>query len=108
VSDLWIVKDTIPGYGIRMKHANHQDQLARLKKAQGQVAGIVRMVENERYCVDILTQLRAARAALRRVEQNVLNEHIKHCVGGAAKNADRKDADEKIDELLKVLAQFTT
>jgi len=91
-----------------MKHANHQDQLARLKKAQGQVAGIVRMVENERYCVDILTQLRAARAALRRVEQNVLNEHIKHCVGGAAKNADRKDADEKIDELLKVLAQFTT
>ena len=58
-----------------MKHALHVGQLQRLRKIEGQVRGIARMVEDERYCVDILTQLRAARAALRRVEDSVLAHH---------------------------------
>ena len=56
---------------------------ARLKRVEGQVRGIARMVEEDRYCIDILTQLRAARAALRRVEDEVLNDHVGHCVEGA-------------------------
>ena len=52
----------------------------RLNRIEGQVRGLVRMVEEKRYCVDILTQIRAARAALRRVEEAVLREHVEHCV----------------------------
>ena len=90
-----------------MKHASHHDQLARLKRAQGQVLGIVKMIESERYCVDILTQLRAVRSALRRVELNILNEHVRHCVAGAASSPRKKTTDAKVDELLEVLKQFT-
>ena len=58
-----------------MEHAAHKDQLPRLRRAHGQVAGIIRMVEDEKYCLDILSQLRAVRAALRKVEQGVMRNH---------------------------------
>ena len=90
-----------------MKHARHVGQLSRLRKIEGQVRGIVRMVEDERYCVEILTQLRAARAALRRVEDSVLREHVEHCVAQAIQSGDPAEQRGKVDELLDVLGRFS-
>jgi DNA-binding FrmR family transcriptional regulator len=90
-----------------MKHARHVSQLSRLRKIEGQVRGILRMVEEERYCVDILTQLRAARAALRRVEDSVLREHVEHCVAQAIRSGDAAEQRGKVDELLAVLGRFS-
>ncbi|HXK10142.1 MAG TPA: metal-sensitive transcriptional regulator [Vicinamibacteria bacterium] len=87
-------------------HARHGGQLLRLRRIEGQVRGLVRMVEEERYCVDILTQLRAARAALRRVEEAVLRDHVEHCVAQALRSGDRAAQKTKVDELLDVLGRF--
>jgi DNA-binding FrmR family transcriptional regulator len=78
---------------------------ARLKRIEGQVRGIARMVEEDRYCIDILTQIRAARAALRRVEDEVLSDHVSHCVEGAIASGDAQEQRRKVQELLTVLAQ---
>lgn len=91
-----------------MKHANHSDQVGRLRRIEGQVKGILRMVEEERYCMDILTQLRAARAALGKVEEQVLREHVEHCVVQAVQGEDPMERQAKIDELLDVVSRFST
>ncbi len=88
------------------RHALHKSQLSRLKRARGQVDGIIRMVEGERYCVDILTQLRAARAALRRVEQAVLREHAGHCVAGAVQSRKPAEAEARLEELFEALERY--
>jgi len=89
-----------------MKHATHTDQLVHLKRIQGQVAGLIRMIEGERYCVDILTQTRAARAALKKVEENVLRQHVQHCVAGAVVTGDAVESKEKMDELFTVISRY--
>jgi DNA-binding FrmR family transcriptional regulator len=92
-----------------MKHAppaRHTDQLARLRRIEGQVAGIARMVEEERYCVDILTQVRAVRAALKRVEGAVVRTHVEHCVANAVRSGAEAERRQKIEELLDVLGRF--
>lgn len=89
-----------------MKHASHSNQLARLKRIHGQVAGLIRMVESERYCVDLLTQTRAVRAALKRVEENVLQQHVQHCVAGALAAGDAGEGKEKLDELFEVISRY--
>ncbi len=65
------------------------------------------MVEEERYCVDILIQIRAARAALRRVEEAVLRDHVEHCVARAMRRGDPKEQETKVNELLDVLGRFS-
>lgn len=77
----------------------------RLKRIEGQVRGIVRMIDEDRYCIDILTQIRAVRAALRGVEDEVLKDHVEHCVEGAIASGDGDDQRRKVQELLTVLAQ---
>lgn len=77
----------------------------RLKRIEGQVRGIVRMIDEDRYCIDILTQIRAVRAALRSVEDEVLKDHVEHCVEGAIASGDGDDQRRKVQELLTVLAQ---
>jgi DNA-binding FrmR family transcriptional regulator len=89
-----------------VKHAEHRGQLLRLRRIEGQVKGLVRMVEEKRYCVDILTQIRAVRAALKRVEDGVLREHVEHCVAQAIRGTDRGEQRRKVDELLSVLGRF--
>jgi DNA-binding FrmR family transcriptional regulator len=89
-----------------MRHARHTGELQRLRRIEGQVRGLVRMVEDERYCVEILTQLRAVRAALRRVEDSVLREHVEHCVAQAIRSGRPAEQQGKIDELLSVLGRF--
>ena len=65
------------------------------------------MVEEERYCVDILTQIRAARAALRRVEESILRDHVEHCVAQAIRSGDPGEQRAKVDELVGVLGRFS-
>ncbi len=91
-----------------MKHAEHGEQLARLRRIEGQVRGVIRMVEERRYCMDILTQLRAVRAAVRRTEERILREHVEHCVVGAIRGGSKREQTEKIDELFDVLSRFST
>lgn len=90
-----------------MKHASHSEQLPRLRRIEGQVGGVIRMVEEQRYCVDLLTQLRAVRAAVRRVEESILREHVEQCVVDAARRGRRAEQQARIDELLDVIARFS-
>jgi DNA-binding FrmR family transcriptional regulator len=75
----------------------------RLRRIAGQVRGIEKMIEEDRYCIDIVTQIAAVRAALRRVEQEALRDHVTHCVEGAIASGDRTDQRRKIAELMAVL-----
>jgi len=77
----------------------------RLQRIEGQVRGLTRMVEEDRYCIDIVTQISAVRAALRRVEEEVLRDHVAHCVEGAIASGNRADQRKKIAELMDVLGR---
>jgi DNA-binding FrmR family transcriptional regulator len=79
--------------------------LKRLSRIEGQVRGLARMVENDRYCIDIVTQLSAARAALRRAEEEILRDHVASCVEGAIKSGDKADQRRKVAELMDVFAR---
>lgn len=75
----------------------------RLSRIEGQVRGLSRMVEDDRYCIDIITQIAAVRAALRRVEEELLRDHVGHCVEHAIASGDMADQRQKIAELMAVL-----
>ncbi|ACF00383.1 MULTISPECIES: metal-sensitive transcriptional regulator [Rhodopseudomonas] len=75
----------------------------RLGRIEGQVRGISKMVEEGRYCIDIVTQISAVRAALRRVEEEVLKDHVAHCVEHAIASGDKADQRQKIAELMDVI-----
>ncbi len=83
---------------------DNADLLARLRKIEGQVRGVQRMVEEDRYCVDILIQLAAIKAAVGRVGLSLLESHTRGCVAQALKSGDNSAA---VDELLEVVRQFT-
>src|SRR5947209_8581869 len=80
--------------------------LRRLARVEGQVRGVARMVEEDRYCIDILTQVAAADTALENVALAILEDHVKHCVAGALASGDEADAEAKIDELLAAVRRF--
>lgn len=86
-----------------MQRENKPKLIGRLSRIQGQVGGISRMVDEDRYCIDILTQLQAVRAALGKVETELLREHIDHCVGAAFASGDAAEKRQKADELVAVL-----
>ena len=79
--------------------------LKRLVRIEGQVRGLARMVEEDRYCIDIVTQISAVRAALRRVEEEILRDHIGHCVEGAIASGNKRNQRRKIAELMDVLGR---
>lgn len=79
--------------------------LKRLKRIEGQVRGLSRMVEDDRYCIDVVTQILAVRAALRRVEEEVLKDHVAHCVEHAIASGDKADQRRKIAELMAVVGR---
>jgi DNA-binding FrmR family transcriptional regulator len=82
------------------------DLLKRLARIEGQVRGIARMVEDERYCIDILTQLGAVQTALEAVGLEVLDDHVRHCVARALASGDAAEAETKADELLAAVRRF--
>jgi DNA-binding FrmR family transcriptional regulator len=94
---------TLRGYSSSMDEKVKKSQLARLGRIEGQVRGVARMIEDDRYCIDVLTQVRAVRAALDRVEQEILSDHLQHCVAHAFHAGSERDRQDKIDELLEVL-----
>ena len=89
-----------------MKAEAREKVLARLKKVTGQVAGITRMVEEDRYCVDVLHQIAAVEGALDRVGHLVLASHVETCVTSAIESGRPKERREKLDELLDVFSRF--
>src|SRR5437868_8135220 len=91
----------------RYGYSEKKDKLLkRLARAEGQVRGIARMVEEDRYCIDILTQLAAVDTALESVALEILDDHVKHCVAGALASGDEPDVGTKIDELLDAVRRF--
>lgn len=88
------------------RHPSHHDQLRRLNRARGQLDGVVKMINEGRYCVDILTQLRAARSALRAVEDGVLRTHVQHCIQDELARGHTDKPNERIDELVDVLTRY--
>jgi CsoR family transcriptional regulator, copper-sensing transcriptional repressor len=77
----------------------------RLARIEGQVRGVSRMVDEDRYCIDIVTQISAVRAALRRVEEEVLKDHVAHCVEHAIASGNKADQRQKITELMDVIGR---
>ena len=77
----------------------------RLSRIEGQVRGIARMVEEDRYCIDIVTQVSAVRAALRRLEEEVLRDHVARCVEYAISSGNKADQRRKIEELMDVVSR---
>jgi DNA-binding FrmR family transcriptional regulator len=88
-----------------MAKGNKPAILKRLNRIEGQVGGLARMVEGERYCIDIVTQIGAVRAALRRVEEEILRDHVAHCVDHAIKSGNKTDQRRKVAELMDVMGR---
>ncbi|UOK71228.1 metal-sensitive transcriptional regulator [Ancylobacter polymorphus] len=80
--------------------------LKRLSRIEGQVRGLSRMLEEDRYCIDIVTQVAAVRAALKKVEEEVLRDHVAHCVAHAIQSGDADAQRAKVDELIEVLGKL--
>ncbi len=86
-----------------MKRADKPNLLNRLNRIAGQVGGVARMVEEDRYCIDVLTQIQAIRAALTRVESEMLREHLGHCIEGAIVSGNAAEQRKKAAELVELL-----
>ncbi|MFS8039091.1 metal-sensitive transcriptional regulator [Xanthobacter sp. AM11] len=88
-----------------MRSPTKEQVLKRLSRIEGQVRGLSRMVEEDRYCIDVITQLSAVRAALKRVEEEVLRDHVGHCVEHAIRSGDAEDQRQKVKELMDVIVR---
>ena len=86
-----------------MKRENKAKLSNRLSRIEGQVRGVARMVEEDRYCIDVLTQLQAVRAALSRVETEMLKDHLGHCIEAAIIAGDATEQRQKASELIQLL-----
>lgn len=80
-----------------MQHSEHTAELKRVRRIEGQIRGIGRLIEEKKYCVDILIQIKAARSALKSLELSILEEHMRHCVVGSGGKSD------KIEEIMELL-----
>ncbi|MEW6087536.1 MAG: metal-sensitive transcriptional regulator [bacterium] len=89
-----------------IKGAYHSDEILRLKKIEGQILGIQKMLEERRYCVDILLQLSAVAGAVKKVENNILKRHLETCFANAFISGTEKEKREKIKEIVDVLENF--
>jgi len=87
------------------KNPSHENNLVALKRIEGQVRGVQRMIEDRKYCIDILTQIYAIKGALSRVEEKILEKHFRNCVTEAVKGASEKEKRQKMDEILKLIHQ---
>ena len=82
--------------------ADHSEDLVRLRRIRGQIEGVERMIEDQRYCIDIVHQIRSIMAALRSAEGLVMERHIRHCVKDAVEADDKRLTEQKINELLNL------
>ncbi len=87
------------------KHPSHEDNLVALRRIEGQVRGVQRMIEERKYCIDILNQIYAVKGALGRVEEKILEKHFRNCVTEAIKGSSEKEKQQKMDEIFKLINQ---
>ena len=88
------------------KHPCHDEQIVALRRIEGQVRGIQKMIEERRYCVDILVQINSIEGALLRVQDNVLEKHLGNCVANALKGRAGVEKEKKINEIITLIKQF--
>lgn len=89
-------------------HPDHTAVLHRLRRLQGQIAGLEKMIEERRYCVDILTQFRAVSSALKAAEGSVFEKHLRSCVKSAMESKNKKDTEKKLEEVMDLLLKWGT
>ena len=87
------------------ENPDHADNLVALRRIEGQVRGVQGMIENRKYCIDILTQISAIKGGLSKVEEKILEKHFKNCVTSAIKGTSEKEKQQKLDEILKLIHQ---
>ena len=85
---------------------DHSGQIPRLNRIEGQIRGITKMIQDGRYCVDILTQIRSASSALAKVQENIFKGHLESCVRDSLTGDDALDRQKKVDEILEILSKF--
>ncbi len=84
----------------------HEEEIVRLNRIAGQVRGVQKMIHDERYCIDILTQISSIQGAIKAVGENILERHLKGCVKQSFSNGDKEDREKKIEEVIEVLKKF--
>ena len=87
------------------KNPSHNNNLVALRRIEGQVRGVQGMIEDGKYCIDILNQIYAVKGALAKVEERILKQHFQHCVTEAVQGTSEKEKQQKLDELLKLIHQ---
>lgn len=87
------------------ENPSHEKNLVALRRIEGQVRGVQRMIENRKYCIDILNQIYAIKGALASVEEKILEKHFRNCVTEAVKGSSQKDKRQKLDEILRLIQQ---
>jgi DNA-binding FrmR family transcriptional regulator len=88
------------------RKTTHKETIPSLRRAAGQVKGVEKMVEEEKYCIDIITQIHAAINALYRVSEDILEKHLKECVTASFKSKSYEDKSKKISEIMKVVKKL--
>ncbi len=101
---IWHIADK--GIVMNEQKTTHDEEIVRLKRIEGQIRGIQKMIQDKRYCIDILTQLSSVTGAIKRVEANVLERHLKGCVQYSFCKGSREDREQKISEVMDVLQKF--
>ena len=85
------------------EHTTHHAQMNRLKRIEGQVRGLQKMINSEKYCINILQQFKSVHAALGTVENEIMKRHVEKCVVSAAQRGSKKEIDKKLDEIMNVV-----
>ena len=96
----------MPKATLTKRGTGHSEEIIRLKRIEGQVRGIQKMIDDRRYCVDIITQLQSISSAVARVQERILKRHIETCVAEAIRSGIEEDKQEKIEEIIEVLRNF--
>lgn len=87
------------------QNPDHQNNIVSLKRIEGQIRGVQRMIEDRKYCIDILNQIHAVKGAIARVEEKILQRHFQHCVTTAIMGSSEIEKQRKLDEILKLINQ---
>jgi DNA-binding FrmR family transcriptional regulator len=94
-----------PCHGPSAEHANHTPEVQRLRRLRGQIDGVERMIQDGRYCMDILQQLKAARSAIHALEASILRSHLNACVKQAFAAKNERAVEEKIQEITELFTR---
>ena len=94
------------GVKLDKKMTTHMEQVPRLNRIEGQVRGVKKMIEDGRYCVDILIQLKSVSNALARVQENIFRHHLESCVKDSLTGSNQKDKEKKVEEVIDLLGKF--